>query len=91
MAPRLALLTPFAHPSVRGNSVTVTRIARGLRELTPDKRRQIYYQIQDLALRDSPLIWLYYAPYTITINKKMKGLVQMATGPWIFKDVTVGE
>ena len=26
MAPRLALLTPFAHPSVRGNSVTVTRI-----------------------------------------------------------------
>jgi len=66
-------------------------IARGLRELKQDKRRQIYYQIQDLALRDSPLIWLYYAPYTITINKKVKGLVQMATGPWIFKDVTVGE
>jgi peptide/nickel transport system substrate-binding protein len=66
-------------------------IAGGLRELNPDKRRQIYYQIQDLALRDSPLIWLYYAPYTITISKKVKGLVQMATGPWIFKDVTVGE
>ena len=66
-------------------------MARGLRELNPDKRRQIYYQIQDLALRDSPLIWLYYAPYTIAISKKMKGLVQMATGPWIFKDVTVGE
>ena len=66
-------------------------LARGLREMNLEKRRQIYYQIQDLALRDSPLIWLYYSPYTITINKKMKGFVQMATGPWIFKNVTVSE
>jgi len=66
-------------------------LARGLREVNPEKRRQIYYQVQDLALRDSPLIWLYYAPYTIAINKKMKGLVQLATGPWIFKNVTVSE
>lgn len=28
--PRLALLTPFAFPSVRGNAITVERIARGL-------------------------------------------------------------
>jgi peptide/nickel transport system substrate-binding protein len=66
-------------------------IARGLREMNLDKRRQIYYQIQDLALRDSPIIWLYYAPYTIAITKKMKGFVQMATGPYIFKKVTVSE
>jgi glycosyltransferase involved in cell wall biosynthesis len=31
MLPRLALLTPFAFPSVRGNAITVERIARGLR------------------------------------------------------------
>ncbi|MBI2879861.1 MAG: glycosyl transferase family 1, partial [Candidatus Rokubacteria bacterium] len=31
MRPRLALLTPFAFPSIRGNAVTVGRIARGLR------------------------------------------------------------
>ncbi len=66
-------------------------IARGLREMNLEKRRQIYYQIQDLALRDSPLIWLYYSPYTIAINKKMKGFVQLATGPWIFKNVSVSE
>lgn len=29
---RIALLTPFAHPSVRGNAVTVARVVRGLRE-----------------------------------------------------------
>ena len=66
-------------------------LARGLRETNPEKRREIYYKIQDVALRDSPLIWLYYSPYTIAINKKMTGFVQMATGPWIFKNVTVGE
>jgi glycosyltransferase involved in cell wall biosynthesis len=32
MAPRVALLTPFAFPSVRGNAVTVDRVARGLRQ-----------------------------------------------------------
>ena len=31
MSRRLALLTPFAFPSIRGNAVTVERIARGLR------------------------------------------------------------
>ncbi len=66
-------------------------MAKGLRELNTQKRQQIYYQIQDLALRDSPIIWLYYDPYTITISKKMKGLVQLATGPWIFRNVTVSE
>jgi peptide/nickel transport system substrate-binding protein len=66
-------------------------LARGLREVNPEKRRQIYYEIQELALKDSPLIWLYYSPYTIAINKKMKGFVQLATGPWIFRNVTVGE
>jgi peptide/nickel transport system substrate-binding protein len=64
-------------------------LAKGLREVNPEKRRQIYYEIQELALKDSPLIWLYYSPYTIAISKKMKGFVQMATGPWIFKNVTV--
>ncbi len=66
-------------------------LARGLREVNSEKRRQIYYTIQDIALRDSPQIWLYYAPYTIAIDKKMKGFVQMATGPWLFKNVTVGQ
>jgi glycosyltransferase involved in cell wall biosynthesis len=32
MPPRVALLAPFAFPSVRGNAVTVSRIARGLAE-----------------------------------------------------------
>jgi peptide/nickel transport system substrate-binding protein len=64
-------------------------LAKGMRETNVEKRRQVYYEIQELELRDSPLIILYYSPYTIAINKKMKGFVQMATGPWIFKNVTM--
>ena len=33
---RLALLTPFDFPSVRGNAITVNRVARGLRERGAD-------------------------------------------------------
>ena len=64
-------------------------LARGLRELDTRKRRQIYDDIQDRALRDSPLIWLYYAPYSLALSQKMKGFAQMATGPWIFKHASV--
>lgn len=38
MGGRVALLTPFAFPSVRGNAVTVDRIARGLAERGVDLR-----------------------------------------------------
>lgn len=38
MAARVALLTPFASPSVRGNAITVERIARGLRARGVDLR-----------------------------------------------------
>ena len=63
----------------------------GMTTVDPAKRRQIYYQMQALAIQDSPLIWLYYAPYTIAINKNMHGFVQMATGPWLFHNVTVAQ
>jgi glycosyltransferase involved in cell wall biosynthesis len=38
MPSRVALLTPFAYPSVRGNAVTVDRIARALRQRGLDLR-----------------------------------------------------
>ncbi len=36
MPPRVALITPFAFPSIRGNAITVERIARGLRRCGVD-------------------------------------------------------
>ncbi|HKX18891.1 MAG TPA: ABC transporter substrate-binding protein [bacterium] len=66
-------------------------IKQGERELDQGKRRAIYYKMQELAIADAPLIWLYYAPYTDALNKNMHGFVQLATGPWIFTNVTVAQ
>ena len=48
--PRVALLTPFAFPSIRGNAVTVERIARGLRE------RGVTLRMWDLAALDDAAV-----------------------------------
>jgi glycosyltransferase involved in cell wall biosynthesis len=48
--PRVALLTPFAFPSVRGNAVTVERIARGLRE------RGVTLRVWDLSAGDDATV-----------------------------------
>ena len=50
MSPPVALLTPFAHPSVRGNAVTVARVARGLRE------RGVELRVWDLAATAEPAV-----------------------------------
>jgi glycosyltransferase involved in cell wall biosynthesis len=44
MAARVAVLTPFAAPSVRGNAITVERIARGLRQ------RDVELRVWDLSV-----------------------------------------
>jgi glycosyltransferase involved in cell wall biosynthesis len=43
MAARVALLTPFASPAVRGNAVTVDRVSRGLRQ------RDVEVRVWDLS------------------------------------------
>lgn len=50
MSDRVGLLTPFAFPSVRGNAVTVQRIARGLRA------RGVALEVWDLSASDEATI-----------------------------------
>ncbi len=50
MPPRLAILTAFAPPSVRGNAVTVARVARGLDE------RGVELRIWDLSVQSAATI-----------------------------------
>ena len=50
MPPRIALVTPFAFPSVRGNAVTVERIALGLRQAGVD------LQVWDLSLTPEAVV-----------------------------------
>ena len=58
---RVALLTPFAPPSVRGNAVTVDRIARGLREAGVPLR------VWDLSVTPEPAIEAEIEAYRPTV------------------------
>jgi peptide/nickel transport system substrate-binding protein len=78
------------HTGYQSEAMTAL-IKQGERELDQAKRRQIYYRMQEMAIADAPLIWLYYAPYTDALNKNVKGFVQLTTGPWIFTNVTVAQ
>jgi len=73
------------------SNAIIALLKQGEREIDTAKRRQIYYRMQEMAIADAPLIWLYYAPYTDALNKNVKGFVQLTTGPWIFTNVTVAQ
>jgi peptide/nickel transport system substrate-binding protein len=62
--------------------------ARG--EVDPDKRREMYYQIQELWL-DGPLFYLFNIPYVAAVNKRIKGYHQNPLGPWYFLDMYIEE
>ena len=57
MSPRVALLAPFGHPSVRGNAVTVARVARGLRQ------RGVELAVWDLAATPESAVEAEVAAY----------------------------
>ena len=61
MPTRVALLAPFAHPSVRGNAVTVTRIAGGLRE------RGVELAVWDLSTTAEPRVEAEVEAYAPTL------------------------
>jgi glycosyltransferase involved in cell wall biosynthesis len=61
MIARIALLTPFAFPSVRGNAVTVDRIARGL------GRRGVDVRVWDMSVTDEATTEAQVADYQPTV------------------------
>ncbi len=61
MSPRVALLAPFAYPSVRGNAVTVARIARGLGE------RGVEHTLWDLSVTPEARAEVEVAAYAPTL------------------------
>lgn len=60
-APRVAILTPFASPSVGGNATTVERIARGLR------KRGVEVRVWDLSVDLESVVELQIAQFSPTL------------------------
>jgi glycosyltransferase involved in cell wall biosynthesis len=68
MAARVAVLTPFASPSVRGNAITVERIARGLRQ------RDVELRVWDLSVAPEGAIEHQIAQYGPVLIHAFHGL-----------------
>jgi peptide/nickel transport system substrate-binding protein len=59
-------------------------------ETDEDARRELYYQVQERWL-DGPMFFLYNVPYTVALNKRIKGYHQNPLGPWYLADIYIEE
>ncbi|HEX5503289.1 MAG TPA: ABC transporter substrate-binding protein [Thermomicrobiales bacterium] len=53
------------------------------------KRRQIYYQIQQIHMDDAPFIYLYVLPYVDVLKAQVQGFFHHPMGQWDFSKTTI--
>jgi peptide/nickel transport system substrate-binding protein len=66
-------------------------VAQGRVELDPDKRRDIYYQLQAIAKEDVPWIDLYYSPFRNISRTNVHDFVQSPLGKFLLETTWVDE
>lgn len=71
------------------NQQAVDLAHQGEAELDPEKRRQIYYQIQKIHMDDAPFVYLYVLPYIDVLNKKIQGFFHHPMGQYDFTHMSV--
>jgi peptide/nickel transport system substrate-binding protein len=73
------------------NQEAIDKANAARKELDPDKRRQLYYDIQKIHMDDAPMIYLYVIPYLDVLNKRVKGYFHHPMGQWIFENTYIEE
>ncbi|HET7036932.1 MAG TPA: ABC transporter substrate-binding protein [Thermomicrobiaceae bacterium] len=71
------------------NQQAIDLAHQGEAELDPEKRRQIYYQIQKIHMDDAPFVYLYVLPYIDVLNKKVQGFFHHPMGQYDFTRMSV--
>jgi len=71
------------------NPEAVDLAAKARAELDPEKRKQMYYRIQELYNQDAVMVLLYNKPYIDVLSKKVHGFVQPPTGQWVWKETWI--
>jgi peptide/nickel transport system substrate-binding protein len=54
-------------------------------ELDPEKRKQLYFRIQEIFNADSPSVLVYYKPFLNAMSKKVHDFIQPPTGQYDWK------
>ena len=64
-------------------------VAKGRVELDPDKRREIYYEVQRIAKDDVHWIDLYYSPYRNISRSNVQDFFQNPLGRFMLETTTI--
>jgi peptide/nickel transport system substrate-binding protein len=72
------------HTSWR-NDEAIALAAQGRAEQDPDKRKAIYFRIQEIYNQDAPVVLVYYKPLLDAMTTKVHDFVQPPTGQWNWK------
>jgi peptide/nickel transport system substrate-binding protein len=67
------------------NQQAIDLTVAGRAEQDPEKRKQIYFQIQDLYNQDAPVVLVYYKPLLNAVTNKVHDFEQPPTGQWNWK------
>jgi peptide/nickel transport system substrate-binding protein len=71
------------------NPEVAALVAQARVEIDPDKRRDLYAQIQKVALEDSVMIDLYYSPFRNISRTNVRNFVQNPLGRLMLEEVTI--
>src|SRR5262249_46184827 len=74
------------------NNPRVTQlIDEGRQESNPEKRKQIYFEIQKIASEEVNWVDLYYSPFRNASRKSVKGFYQNPTGRFMLEDTDIAQ
>ncbi|MCL5256606.1 MAG: ABC transporter substrate-binding protein [Chloroflexi bacterium] len=71
------------------NSECDTLAAEGVKETDPEKRKAIYFRIQEIFNDEVPLIPLWHEPYLIVVRKNVKNFAQTYLGTYVWRDLDI--
>jgi peptide/nickel transport system substrate-binding protein len=71
------------------NQKAIDLANEGRTTLDESKRKDIYYQIQQIHMDDAPFVYLYVLPYIDALNTKVEGYFHHPMGQWVFANMSV--
>jgi peptide/nickel transport system substrate-binding protein len=71
------------------NERAVELVAEAAVELDPQKRCEMYYELQEIVNEDAILVLLYHTPFTTFISKDVNGFYQIPLGWLVFKQTWI--
>ncbi|MEA2526816.1 MAG: peptide/nickel transport system substrate-binding protein [Thermomicrobiales bacterium] len=71
------------------NAEAVDLAAKGRAEQDAEKRKQMYFRIQELFNQDAAMGLLYHKPFINVLSKNVHGFDQPPTGQWIWKETWI--